>query len=80
MPIRHPEEIGVRSDNGQAQCRPPEFGFAEDFAEKAKSHTQWFQAKVERALADSRPTIPHDQVITEVRAAIAAAAKRKTLT
>lgn len=65
-------------------ARPTEFGsaedFAEDFAEKAKSHTQWFQAKVERALADSRPTIPHDQVITEVRAAIAAAAKPKTLT
>lgn len=62
-------------------ARPPEFGSAEDFAEKAKkSHTQWFQAKVERALADSRPTIPHDQVITEVRAAIAAAAQRKTLT
>jgi len=35
--------------------------------------------KVERALADNRPTIPHDQVITEVRAAIAASAKRKTL-
>lgn len=61
-------------------ARPPEFGSAEDVAEKAKSHTQWFQPKVERALADSRPTIPHDQVITEVRAAIGAAAKRKTLT
>jgi hypothetical protein len=61
-------------------ARPTDFGSAEDFAEKAKSHTQWFQAKVERALADSRPTIPHDQVITEVRAAIAAAAQPKTLT
>jgi len=46
----------------------------------SESHDHWFQAKVERALADSRPTIPHDQVITEVRAAIAAAAERKTFT
>lgn len=68
----------LRMDKPDA--RPPECASAEDFAEKAKSHTQWFQAKVERALADSRPTIPHDQVITEVRAAIAAAAKPKTLT
>lgn len=61
-------------------ARLPEFGSADDFAEKAKSHTQWFQAKVQRGLADGRPTIPHDQVITEVCAAIAAAAQRKTLT
>ncbi len=59
---------------------PPNLALLRTLLKKAKSHTQWFQAKVKRALADSRPTIPHDQVITEVRAAIAAAAKRKTLT
>lgn len=72
--------MGYALTMDKPDARPTEFGSAEDFAEKAKSHTQWFQAKVERALADSRPTIPHDQVITEVRAAIAAAAKPKTLT
>lgn len=47
--------------------------------EAAESYDRWFRAKIERALANTRPTIPHDQVIARARAAIEAAAKRQKL-
>lgn len=47
--------------------------------EAAESYDRWFRAKVERAMADTRPTIPHDQVMAHAHAAIEAAAKRPKL-
>lgn len=47
--------------------------------EAAESHDRWFRAKVERAMADTRPKVPHDQVMARAHAAIEAAAKRKKL-
>ncbi|AZR35187.1 type II toxin-antitoxin system RelB family antitoxin [Xanthomonas vasicola] len=44
--------------------------------EAAESYDRWFRAKIERAAAHTRPTIPHDQVLARARAAIEAAAKR----
>mgnify|MGYP003403599393 FL=1 len=35
--------------------------------EAAASYDLWFRAKVEAALADPRPSIPHDQVMSEMR-------------
>ena len=35
--------------------------------EEAEAYDRWFHAKVERSLADPRPGIPHDQVMTEMR-------------
>jgi hypothetical protein len=48
-----------------------------DFAtpEEAEAYDRWFRAEVEASLADPRPSIPHDQVIAEMDAHIAA--KRK---
>lgn len=43
--------------------------------EEAEAYDGWFRAKVEMALADTRPTVPHDQVMAEVRALIASKAK-----
>jgi len=38
--------------------------------EAAASYDLWFRAKVAASLADSRPNIPHDQVMAEMRALI----------
>lgn len=38
--------------------------------EEAEAYDVWFRAKVEKSLADTRPPIPHDQVMAEMRALI----------
>lgn len=45
-------------------------GFASE--EEAADYDAWFRAKVERALADPRPPVPHEEVMAELRAIIAA--------
>ena len=47
---------------------PSESGFAS--TEEAEAYDAWFRAKVERSLADTRPPIPHEQVMAEMRALI----------
>ena len=39
--------------------------------EEAEAYDKWFRAKVEAALADPRPGIPHDEVMAEMRKLIA---------
>ena len=39
--------------------------------EEAEAYDLWFRAKVERSLADTRPPIPHDEVVARVKATIA---------
>ena len=36
----------------------------------AEAYEAWFRAKVERSLADTRPPIPHEQVMVEMKALI----------
>jgi hypothetical protein len=43
-----------------------EFGSAEEEA----AYDEWFRKKVEEALADPRPLVPHDEVMAEMRAII----------
>ncbi|MBO9873535.1 MULTISPECIES: type II toxin-antitoxin system RelB family antitoxin [Xanthomonas] len=43
--------------------------------EAAENYDRWFRAKIKRAVADTRPTISHDQVMARAHAAIEAAAK-----
>lgn len=38
--------------------------------EEAEAYDVWFRAKIEKSLADTRPPIPHDQVMAEMRALI----------
>lgn len=38
--------------------------------EQAASYDRWFRAKVQASLDDPRPSIPHDQVMAEIRALI----------
>ncbi|MEY2842506.1 MAG: hypothetical protein RI920_543 [Pseudomonadota bacterium] len=42
-------------------------------AEQEASYSAWLQAKAAASLADPRPPIPHDQVMAEMDAIIAAA-------
>jgi hypothetical protein len=44
--------------------------------EQAASYDHWFCAKVHASLADSRPAIPHDEVMAEMDAIIAEAEQR----
>ncbi len=46
-------------------------------AEQAASHGQWFRVEVQKALNNTAPCIPHDQVMAEMRALIAS--KREQL-
>ncbi|WEK04820.1 MAG: hypothetical protein P0Y65_00760 [Candidatus Devosia phytovorans] len=45
--------------------------------EEADSYDRWFHQKVQQALDDPRPGIPHDEVMAQVRAVIDAAVERK---
>lgn len=36
-----------------------------------QAHDAWFRAKVQEALADARPAVPHQQVMDEAQALIA---------
>ena len=44
--------------------------------EEAAAYDAWFRAKVEASLADTRPTIPHEEVMAEMAAIIRAGRKR----
>jgi len=37
-----------------------------DTVEQESNHTAWLRAKVAASLADQRPAIPHDEVMTEM--------------
>jgi hypothetical protein len=51
-----------------------EFAVAED----APAYDRWFREQVQAALDDPRPSIPHDQVMAEMRALIASKRQQKT--
>lgn len=40
--------------------------------EEAEAYDAWLRSEVEASLADPRPAVPHDQVMAELRAIIAA--------
>ncbi len=50
-----------------------EFGSAEEEA----AYEAWLKAKVEASIADPRPSIPHDQVVAEINALLAAKKARQ---
>jgi hypothetical protein len=40
-------------------------------AEEAEAYDLWFRDQVREAIADTRPSIPHDQVMKEMRELLA---------
>ncbi len=51
----------------------PEFANAEE----AEAYDRWFRAKVQAGIDDPRPSIPHEQVMAEMRALLAAKQKKR---
>ncbi|KAE9650220.1 antitoxin [Pseudomonas sp. PB105] len=45
--------------------------------EQAASYERWFRAKVQASIDDPRPSIPHDQVMAEMRALIESKRKER---
>lgn len=45
--------------------------------EEADAYDRWFREKVQAAMKDARPGIPHDEAMARVRATIEAAAKKR---
>lgn len=54
-----------------SQLDPPASEFKS--LEAAEAYNAWFRAKVQKAMADTRPKIPHDQVMAHAHAVIDAA-------
>lgn len=58
-----------------AQLSPIVSEFETD--EQAASYDRWFRGKVQASLDDPRPSIPHDQVMAEMRAMLAAQREKR---
>ena len=43
---------------------------------EAQAHDAWFRDRVLESMADTRPAVPHDQVVAETEAIIQAAGQR----
>lgn len=51
-------------------------GIHADTEEQADSYDRWFRAKVQAALDDQSPGIPHDEVMAEMQALIESKLKK----
>ncbi|AZE53313.1 hypothetical protein C4K03_1142 [Pseudomonas synxantha] len=51
-------------------------GIQADTEEQADSYDRWFRAKVQAALDDTSPGIPHDEVMAEMQALIESKLKK----
>lgn len=45
--------------------------------EEAQAYDAWFRNRVQEALDDTRPDIPHDEAMARVKATIKASAKKR---
>ena len=46
--------------------------------QEAQAHDAWFRRRVLESMADTRPAVPHDQVVAETEAVIQAAEQRQS--
>ncbi|KRP44655.1 hypothetical protein SAMN04490190_2888 [Pseudomonas libanensis] len=51
-------------------------GIQADTEEQADSYDRWFRAKVQAAIDDTSPGIPHDEVMAEMQALIESKLKK----
>ena len=51
-------------------------GIQADIEEQADSYDRWFRARVQAALDDPSPGIPHDEVMAEMQALIESKLKK----
>ncbi len=45
--------------------------------EQAASYDRWFRSKVEAALSDQRPPVPHDEAMARLQTIVASAKQKK---
>lgn len=38
-----------------------------DSSDHESEYNAWFKAKIEKSMADTRPTVPHDQVVARLK-------------
>ena len=55
----------------------PDTPAAMKLTHEAAAYDKWLKAEVQEAIDDTSPTIPHDEVARNVRAAIAAARSKR---
>lgn len=56
--------------HGPATRKRPDTSAAMKQAHEAAAYDKWLKAEVQEAIDDTGPTIPHDEVVSNVRAAI----------
>lgn len=47
--------------------------------QEAQAHDAWFRSRVLESMADTRPAVPHDQIVAETEAIIQAAEQRQSV-
>lgn len=58
---------------GATPRKRPDRSAAMKDAHEAAAYTKWLKAEIQEAIDDSSPTVPHDEAMRQVRAAIKAA-------
>ena len=58
----------IPEENAVPELSPLESEFAS--TEEAEAYDAWFRAKIEAALSDPSPTIPHDEAMARIDALI----------
>ena len=65
------EVDAVNYDPGSAAtARRPDRAVAMKDAHAAAAYTKWLEAEVQEAIDDTSPTVPHDEAMRQVRAAL----------
>lgn len=63
------DAVNYDSSNASAHKRPDRAAAMKD-AHEAAAYTKWLKAEIQEAIDDTSPTIPHDEAMRQVRAAI----------
>ena len=63
------DAVNYDSNNVSTHKRPDRAAAMKD-AHEAAAYTRWLKAEIQEAIDDTSPTIPHDEAMRQVRAAI----------
>lgn len=80
--VRYLRNVGISVFDVNAvdfNARRPDAAAGIDSESEEKAHTDWMREKVAESLADPRPNISNEQVMTELQAVIDAARKKRAL-
>jgi len=66
------DAVNYDAKSGTAHKRPDRAAAMKD-AHQAAAYTKWLKAEIQEAIDDPSPTLPHDEAMRQVRAAVKAA-------